>query len=239
MKAFFALALLATASAGALGDTYNFSSCTNTVANSANAGNTQLRMDVTAGTGRVNFTFYWVGTTPMSITDIYFDDAGTNGPGVLGTFGNSDLTWFGNVDFSQGASPANLPGGGNFLTSTNLSTDSNGGSGGGVSGHGVSTNTEWLNISIPLLTGKTFADVITALNHGFVSDTDRGLRVGLHVQSIGSGYAGAGGSESFINVPNQPEEPQVIVPLPAAAWTGLASLAGVGAFGWNRRKSMR
>jgi hypothetical protein len=238
MKSLIAVAVLAAASSGALADTYNFSSCSNSIAQSATAGNTQLRMDVTGAAGnRAEFKFYWVGTVPMSICDIYFDDAGTSGPGVLGTFGNSDLTQSSGVDFSQGATPANLPSGGTFLTSTGMSTDSNAGPG-GITAHGVNTSSEYLIISIPILSGKVFADVIAALNNGFVDANNRGLRVGLHVQAIGTGYAGAGGSESFINTPNE-NEPQVIVPLPGAAWMGMASLAGLGAFGWKRRQAMR
>ena len=64
----------------------------------------QLFVDVTdAGGGQVLFTFSNLGPASSSITDVYFDDGSllaialvSNSPGV---------------DFSQLASPANLPGG--------------------------------------------------------------------------------------------------------------------------------
>lgn len=209
-------AILAAASAVSA-DTYSFTNVSNNNATSAAAGVAQLRMDVTdAGSSRVNFRLYWNGPVPMSICDVYFDDEGTNGPGVLATFANSDISGSAGVAFSQGASPGNLPSGGNFQTSTGMSADSDA----PVSANGVNAAfpTEYLDLSIALYGTHTFADVIAALNQGYIDAAHRGLRVGLHVQAIGSGYQGAGGSESFVGGTQI-----VIVPLPPAAVAGLGS----------------
>src|SRR5512145_721995 len=64
----------------------------------------QLSVDVTAvGTDQVAFTFYNNVGIASSITDVYFDD------GTL--LGIASVTGSAGVDFSQLASPGDLPGG--------------------------------------------------------------------------------------------------------------------------------
>jgi hypothetical protein len=232
MKNWMVCAALLGAASSVNAETYGFTRHTNDNATSATAGETQLRMTVTAdGAARVNFHFYWVGSVPMSVCDIYFDDAGNPGPGVLGTFGDSNIVESTGVAYSVGASPPSLPGGGNFVTSSGLSADSDS----PVEANGINHSTEFLNISIALYGSHTFADVIAQINQGFVSTSQRGLRVGLHVQAIGQGYQGAGGSEAFINNTQQ----IVLVPLPPAAWAGLGSFSLVLGAARVRRRRMK
>jgi hypothetical protein len=135
----------------------------------------------------------------MSITDVYFQAGG-----ILSGFA-SILNGTG-VDFSAGASPANLPGGNGLTPSfaAGLSADSNP----PVQRNGVNPG-ETLAIVFNLQLEKTYADVIAALDAEL-------LRVGIHVQGFASG-----GSESYLNGDRIP------VGEPGLLWAGLAGLAGL------------
>ena len=216
--AFCSTCLLVASAATA--QTYTFQAITATNAVNTAAGEAQLRMTVSAvGTTQVNFRFFWEGTTAMSITQIYFDDE-NGGPGVLGTI--ASLTGFGGVDYSAGFGPLgpdDLPSGENVDFEASLRAAANA----PVSPSGINRAypDEYLDIVINLFGTNTLTDVITALNQGFVGPDNHGLRVGMHVQAIG-----AGGSESFVNN---------IVPLPPAAWAGLATLGGIAGLRSLRR----
>lgn len=201
--------------------TYTFFNITNTSATNAATGEAQLSMDVTdAGGGFVLFTFSNVGPLASSITDVYFDDSvdGAGVPGVLA--GNGSVFNGTGVSFSFGASPGNLPGGNDpaysfAVSPVGASADSNS----PTAPRGVNPG-ETLGLSMALLGGVSFADVIAALDAGGV---DTGLRIGLHVQAFGDG-----GSESFISRPSP-------VPLPAAAWLLLSAMGGMAMLGRRRR----
>jgi hypothetical protein len=107
--------------------------------------------------------------------------------GALGPMGDPD------VDFSEGASPGNLPGGNliGFVATAGFLADSDP----PVPSNGVNPN-ESLEIVFDLQFGGAFADVIAELTNG-----DR--RIGVHVQDFDGG-----GSDSFVNLP---------VPEPSAA----------------------
>ena len=87
--------------------TFGFGNITNNDVNDAAAGESQLSVTVSndgLGVGQVNFIFRNAGSEAMSITDVFFDDGTllgiasiTNTPGL--------------VEFSQGGSPPDLPGG--------------------------------------------------------------------------------------------------------------------------------
>jgi hypothetical protein len=162
--------------------TYGFGCVTNSIAADCNAGQAQLSVDVTdPGGGTIAFTFHNAGPAASSITDVYWDD-GT----LLSIFVITNTA--GQVEFSAGATPPDLPGGNNaspaFQTTAGLSADSDA----PVQPNGVNPG-ESLTVTFVLIGGQTFADAITALGNG-------NLRVGIHVQ----GFA-TGGSESFVNTP--------------------------------------
>lgn len=170
-------------------------------------GEAQLTVDVTSySPTQVLFTFKNSGPLASSITDAYFDDGSLLGIAFL--IDADDNGGDPGVDFSQGASPGNLPGGNNaspaFVATAGFTADSDP----PTQPNGVNPN-ESLGIVFDLQSPGTYADVLSELANGT-------LRIGIHAQ----GYAG-GGSESFINTP---------VPIPAAVWlfgSGLAGLIGI------------
>ncbi len=186
--------------------TFGFENITNNNATDAAIGEAQLFVDVTQGPGanQVLFTFSNTGPAASSITDVYFDD-GTllgiaeviNGPGV---------------NFSQGASPPNLPGANNasppFQTTAGFLADSDP----PTQPNGVNPG-ESLGILFTLQGGQTLADTLNAI-------ADGSLRIGIHVQGFASG-----GSESFVNTPNGNGNGGVI-PEPSSL-----AIAGLGLLG--------
>ena len=190
--------LLLASSSSALG----FSCITGNLAGDCAIGEAQLSVEVIdLGGGQVLFEFTNSGPADSSITDVYFDDGTLLGlaglidadDDALGSLGDSG------VDFTQGASPGDLPGGGSigFVAIADFGVDSDP----PTQPLGVNPG-EMLGIVFDLELGGTYADVLAEL-------ADGRLRIGLHVQ----GYA-SGGSESFVNVP---------VPEP-----GVALLLGMG-----------
>jgi len=205
---FYGLVLLAFAALPAQAVTLDFNCISNSSATDCNAGMAQLSVAVVdIGGGQVQFSFFNSGPAASSITDVYFDDGSLLG--IAGLIDADDGTGGDpGVNFSQGASPGNLPAGNNasppFQATAGFLADSNP----AVQPNGVNPG-EWLGIIFDLQSGMTFADVLTELGNG-------DLRIGIHVQGFASG-----GSESFVNSP---------VPVPAAVWlfgSGLLGLAGV------------
>ena len=158
-------------------------------------------MDVSEGpnSNQVTFTFYHVGTTPMSITDIYFYDgvlglSGTTFSGFIANPAWSDYDQSG-VKFTVGAKPPELPGANTLLPQSKVvfSCESDT----PISLAGINPG-ESLGIKFTLGDNKNINDVILALN-GWIRDGkfDSGdLVVGLHVQAINNTT-----SESFVVVP--------------------------------------
>jgi hypothetical protein len=129
---------------------------------------------------QVQFTFTNTAVIPSSITDIYFDDGASSV--LAGIAGISDSG--AGVDFSEGASPPDLPAPAGLGFSATFSADSNP----PAAPNGVDSNTEFVTILFNLSMGSTFADVLAAL-------VNNDLRVGLHVQAIGAN----GQSAAFID----------------------------------------
>lgn len=218
-----ALALPIASPAQAALTSYGFACITLGLTAECAAGAAQFFVDVydpssaSIAANQVLFRFRNVGPAASSLTDVYFDD------GTL--LGIANVQNWSGVDFSQGASPGNLPGGNGlspaFATTAGFSADSNP----PTSPNGVNPG-EQLDVIFNLVAGKNYADLIAGLS-GQVLDTNGApaLRIGLHAQSFSSGQSAA-----FVNS-TAPLTSVSAVPLPAAlplllAGLGLFSLAG-------------
>lgn len=159
--------------------TYGFNCITNTIAGDCTIGEAQMTVDVTdPGGGQIDFTFKNVGAAASSITDVYWDDGS-----LLGIFSITNTP--GLVEFSNPATPGNLPGGNNADPDFNATAGFSADSDPPVQPLGVNPG-ETLLVRFNLIGGQTFADAINELNNNT-------LRIGIHVQGFASG-----GSESFI-----------------------------------------
>lgn len=171
----------------ALHATFGFEGCVDDTTNPTNiaTGESQLRMTVSdegVGANQAKFIFWNTGPNASSITDIYFAD------GTL--LGIASINGGPGVDFSEGATPAELPGRNRcdpvFPVSGDVTKFFSADSDSPTQPNGVNPG-EVLEITFNLINGMTFDDVVGALANGT-------LRVGLHIQ----GFAG-GGSEAFQN----------------------------------------
>lgn len=216
------------AAAQAASETYGFTNITNNNSTDADAGEAQLKVTVASVDGepnQVSFTFWHDGTVAMSITDVYFDD------GTL--LGIASISYTGDVSFSQGANPGDLPGGNqadpDFVATAGFTADSDP----PAQPNGVNPG-ETLTIVFDLQNSYTYEDVIAALAQATGTNDDGidGLRIGIHVQ----GFDG-GGSESFVNGGGGGPDLEEVVPEPASIFLfGLGTL-GMGVLARRRRQS--
>jgi hypothetical protein len=212
------VALAGLAAAAEAGPIYGFSRIT---ANASTDVASQLTVEVNdAGTSMgyqlVDFIFRNEGPSASSITGVYFADGTLLGIVQIVDSGSG-------VSFSQGASPANLPGGNaiGFVTTAGFAADSDP----PVQPNGVNPG-EWLRIRFALQAGKDYQDTLDALQLGLDQGGVTGaLRIGLHVQGIVGGQ-----SDSFVN-----GTPISVVPLPTA---GAMALAGLGIVARRRRRPL-
>ena len=202
----FLASSFATSTAGAV--TVDFFCITGNNAGDCATGEAQLSAEaIDVGSNMVLFEITNNGPAASIVADVYFDDGTLLGiaglidedDAALGSLGDP------NVDFSQNASPPDLPGGNavNFQVTAGFLADSDP----PPSANGIGPG-EVLGVVFDLQGGGTFADIVAEL-------TDGRLRIGLHVQ----GFSG-GGSESFVNNP---------VPEPGTALLFGLGLAGLAA----------
>lgn len=181
-------------------------------------GESQLSVELLdAGPSRVRFNFYNTGSAASSITDVYYDDGSLLG--LAGLIDKDDgVGGLATVDFSQYATPGNLPGGNNisppFVAIKQFSMDSNP----PVQPNGVNPG-EWLGVEFDLKNNQTLQDVMNELSNGQ-------LRIGLHVQGFADG-----GSESYVN------NALTVVPLPPSILLISSALIAFG--GLARRDRQR
>ena len=180
----------------------------------------QLVVDVSQDFGTATqayFLFSNEGPIASSICDIYFDADSILGP--IDSLIDATMEGFtgGQVDFEVGAAPPDLSGGNtispNFVATGSADSESP------VEENGINPG-EWLGIIINLADGVDFAEVQGAV-------ADGSLRIGLHVQAIGT----SANSDAFVNGP-PPEPPQVP---DASATAMLLGLALLGLEGLRRR----
>lgn len=208
--------LLAAAAIAPAAVTYQFTNITNNGTASSSTGS-QFQLTVSDyAPNKALFTFNNLGPAVSSITDVYFDDGTLLGiASIINTTG---------VQFSQGATPPNLPGGNTVGFTADWSADSDN----PAPKNGVNPG-ESLGIVFNLKNNQTYDDTVAAIERTVNGQWVAGLaklQVGIHVQAFANGK-----SESFILKPNQPSPPPV-VPAPAAI-----ALAGIGtvAVGMLRR----
>jgi hypothetical protein len=199
-----AAALLACA-ASAQAQSYGFSCVTNNAAASCADGVAHLSMNVRPGAdpNSVAFTFtnFSSGSPSSSVTDIYFADSSVLAGAVV-TNGSG-------VQISQvgGASPSNMPGASSlatpFVTTSGFAIDfSSGSTAAGIENLSVGGTQEFVTINFALKSGKTYADMLGALDGPLGDGND--LRVGLYVRGFAMPY-GSTLSESFVNASAVPE----------------------------------
>jgi hypothetical protein len=183
----------------------------------------QLTVDVTASTIGVNnavsFVFGNQGSVQSNIEQIFFDSTPT-----LFNYGIFATAESAGVDFGNLVAGGNLPRG-NTLTpnfNTDVSITKKGGKENGIDN--TVAGTETLQVKIALASGKSFTDVINALN----ANT---LRIGLHLISLDCGTTTSScvDSDSFVT------GPPPVVPEPSS-YAALLALGISGVVVARRRR---
>lgn len=211
-------------SAGAFGGTTNLS-FSNITGNAGQDIASQLKVslsDVAGDATKVDVVFRNMVGVASSIKEVYFD-AGPAGSifsaGLIQSQTGASFVW-------GSGSPGNLPGGNSLTPAFETSLSLLAGSGNGGPTTGLDAASDSLTVRLTLASGKTYADVL----NGVLADASasNSIRVGMHVTSIGA----SGKSDSYVSN-------LLIVPLPPAAWAGLACLTGVIGAGLVRSRLLR
>jgi hypothetical protein len=170
------------------------------------------------GGTQVDFVFHNDSTISSIVTQIYFES-------TLGSLisGGAIQAQTAGVSFTTGAAPGSPPGGNNIDWAGETAKFSRTNAGG--VNNGINANVgENLTIRFNYAGSTDFADLLAAMAED--------ARTAAHVQSVGPNGKSVAVASELGN-----GDPQ-IVPLPAAAWTGLATMGGLGLAGirrWRRR----
>jgi hypothetical protein len=209
------LAVLCLSAVPARAGLYGFIPVTHHSGSVADAVAGQFSFTVAQSASDVLFTFANSGPMPSSIAGVYFDD----GAGILDSL-LAPINGSG-VRFKSGGKPRNLSAPRGYDFTADFWATAKESKGRGKNKNGVDPG-EWVTIPFTLESGKTFGDLLSALELGAANLTEAAgtLRVGLYVRSIGT----SGKSDAFIDP----------VPLPGAFVLGVL---GLSAAGWRLRKS--
>jgi hypothetical protein len=213
------LATLCLSVAPARADLFGFTPITH---NSDGSVAQQLSLEVSAGGGVASFTFYnnlapglvVSPAVPSSITLAYFDNRTV--PTLL--TGLTGIVEPAGVSFAQVLS-GTLPGGNSLLDEFAFSFGAEATSAGGKANNGVHPG-EYVTLTFSTPTTVSLADIVAALNAGAgnVPDATDTLRIGIHVQGIGT----AGYSDAFVLTPTSQ------APIPGAYLLGMLGLGAAG-----------
>jgi hypothetical protein len=178
-------------------------------------------IEVSGSPQTVAFKFAWSGSALGAVGAIYWDDESgtlTGAPAITDSDGAG-------TGVSYATTGGNVPAGNTINFDADFGAARTSGAGGIA--RSLDALGEWVRFDFGLTGTNTYLDVKEAITTAFANpfdDTPGGLRVALHMQSIGAGSF----SESF-----------VLVPLPPSIWAGLTALAGLGGVGYLRRRSFR
>lgn len=231
---FVSLVLVGTCASIAAADTFNFASVQ--IANNSVGG--QLSVMVTAPSSSssvVDFTFRNNAGVASALAEIYFSAGNTISDMTIRSQ-SAGVSFF--RDRDNPSNPRELPASPSGFATSTISGSSNQASLDSVGGNGNASTINAVGETLVVrltFSGRTFADVISSMNQ---ATADSWFRIGVHVRAIAS-YGD--GSLSFVNAapPLSPPEP-VVVPLPPAAYTGVATIAGIAGLGFlRRRRAMR
>jgi hypothetical protein len=165
------------------------------------------------GPGQVQFHVTNETGDPSAVAGIFFDDDRL--------LGYANIQNNNGADFNQYNSTPNLPGGQSladpFGITPGLSFD--------AEGAGANTG-ETVTLTFNLLSGRTFSDVIQALDHGL-------MRIGVVLNDFRAGLAGYITDSRLQGGPGDTGGDPVAAPAPGALVLGLM---GLGLVGWVKRK---
>lgn len=209
LKAVSVLALLAllawVPAAMADVETYTFECITDNSATDCDLAEAQLALEVDCDDTLDVVTFKILNNDPpgeqMTIEQFFIQDLDD-----LLDLDSAALTEPVGVDFTIDASPGNLPGG----NTISFVTEKSGSAEPPAPQNGINPG-EWLEVTFDLASSSVTCDDL------FQSIADDDLMMGIHVINFESG-----GSESLVNDGNGNP-----IPLPMAAWSGLALFGGL------------